>query len=330
MNLNKLTISLHFGKKENYVFLQNFLKSFLICNKYPKIQIIITETSGDKNIRRWLKSINFNKSFVNFDGSKTNIKKNKKTNAKLKLVFPKRIIKGREVPYMKCYINTAYAKDNSNNYFVFLAEDCQFFVKGDVISLLIKSLKKIGNNNNHINFCHWTKYRYDKDNNKIDNIIKIDNRLSLFKTTIIKGDIFSLTSRKIYKKIGKIRSPKSWKPNTISEKLYRGDCIRHLNEKFQQFKINRLYPSIAPIVSFDNDYHKFFKNIIIKETKKNPNFVLCKMLSEKEYSIKFKNSKKKLTTAEDIYKMNQWFSFFRTKFFFDKKLNNFFKIKKIN
>ena len=75
MNLNKLTISLHFGKKENYVFLQNFLKSFLICNKYPKIQIIITETSGDKNIRRWLKSINFNKSFVNFDGSKTNIKK---------------------------------------------------------------------------------------------------------------------------------------------------------------------------------------------------------------------------------------------------------------
>ena len=91
-----------------------------------------------------------------------------------------------------------------------------------------------------------------------------------------------------------------------------------------------MYPSIAPIVSFDNDYHKFFKNIIIKETKKNPNFVLCKMLSEKEYSIKFKNSKKKLTTAEDIYKMNQWFSFFRTKFFFDKKLNNFFKIKKIN
>ena len=51
MPLNKLTICVHFGKKENYPFLQNFLKSFLICNTYPKIELIITETGGDKEIR---------------------------------------------------------------------------------------------------------------------------------------------------------------------------------------------------------------------------------------------------------------------------------------
>ena len=162
---------------------------------------------------------------------------------------------------MKCYINTAYAIDNQNNYFVFLAEDCQFFIKGDVISLLIKSLKKIGNDNNHINFCHWTDYRYKKYNNRIEKVININKKLSLFKTSEIKGDIFSLTSRKIYKIVGRIRSPRSWIPNTLSEKLYRGDCIRHLNEKFKINNIKRLYPSIAPVVSFDNDYHEYFKNL---------------------------------------------------------------------
>ena len=47
MKFNKITISIHFGKKDNYPFLENFLKSFLICNTYPNIQITITETGGD-------------------------------------------------------------------------------------------------------------------------------------------------------------------------------------------------------------------------------------------------------------------------------------------
>ena len=320
MSLNKLTISVHFGKKSNYVFLQNFLKSFLICNTYPNIEIILTETSGDKEIRKWLKNLNLNNNFINFEGTKTSIKKNKNTKTKLKLIFPKKIIKGREIPYMRCYINTAYAIDNQNNYFVFLAEDCQFFIKGDVISLLINSLKKIGNDNNHINFCHWTDYRYKKNNNRIEKVININKKLSLFKTSEIKGDIFSLTSRKIYKIVGRIRNPRSWIPNTLSEKLYRGDCIRHLNQKFKANNIKRLYPSIAPVVSFDNDYHEYFKNIIKRETLKNPDYVLCKIISEKEYYKKFKNSKIKLTSAEKIYNMNNWYKLFKTKLFFDNKL----------
>ena len=73
----KLTISIHFGKKDNYPFLENFLKSFLICNTYPNIRIIITETGGSSEVRNWLKKIDFKKDFINFDGVKTNIKKKK-------------------------------------------------------------------------------------------------------------------------------------------------------------------------------------------------------------------------------------------------------------
>ena len=324
MIYNKLTISVHFGKKSNYVFLQNFLKSFLICNTYPNIDIIITETSGDEEIRNWLRELNFNKEFVNFEGTKTSIKKNKKTNSRLKLKFPKNIIKGREVPYMNCFINTAYATDNLKNYFVFLAEDCQFFIKGNIISLLINSLKKIGNKKNHINFCHWTEYRYKKNNNRIKKIININKKISLFQTTEIKGDIFSLTSRSVYKTIGKIRNPKSWTPNTLSEKLYRGDCIRHLNQKFKKNNINRLYPSIAPVVSFDNDYHEYFKKIIKKETSKNPNYILCKILTDKEYYRKFKKSKTILTSANKIYNMNSWYNLFKMKYLFKNKIKRIF------
>ena len=60
MIYRKLTICIHFGKKDNYPFLENLLKSFLVCNLYPNIEIIIAETGGDKEIRNWLKKIDFN------------------------------------------------------------------------------------------------------------------------------------------------------------------------------------------------------------------------------------------------------------------------------
>ena len=209
MSLSKLTICLHFGKKENYPFLENFLKSFLICNTYPKIDLIITETGGDLEIRKWLKKINFNKNFINFDGSVTNIKKNKKTNSKLKLIFHKRIHKGKFwVPYMKSFIDAAYAKDSLKNYFVFFVEDCQFFIKGDITSIIINAMEKIGNEKMHVGFCIWTKYRYDKSSNKIKEIIKINKNFLLFKTEETKVYILSNISRKIIKKTGKIRMPK--------------------------------------------------------------------------------------------------------------------------
>ena len=70
--------------------MQNFLKSFLICNTYPNIEIILTETSGDKEIRKWLKNLNLNNNFINFEGTKTSIKKIKTQKLNLNLYFQKK------------------------------------------------------------------------------------------------------------------------------------------------------------------------------------------------------------------------------------------------
>lgn len=312
MKFNKITISIHFGKKGNYPFLENFLKSFLICNTYPNIQITITETGGDLQIRNWLKKIDFSKNFINFDGVKTNIKKKKNTKPILKLKFHKKIHKGNFwVPYMRSFNDTAYEKDNLNNYFVFFAEDFQFFVKGNLIFKTIKSLNKIGVCNNHIGLSLWTSYRYKKFSNRIKKIIKISKNFSLFETAEIKGDIFSIMSRKLLKKTGRTVNPKN-------ENKYRHRVINDLNKRFIKHNVKRFYPSIAPIVTLDNDYHDYFREKIKKETKKNPDFVLCKILSEKEYYNKFKSNKLKLVTAEDIYKINSWGNFLKSRFMIKK------------
>ena len=323
MRFKKLTICLHFGKSDNYPFLQNFLKSFLICNAYPNIELIITETGGDIKIRNWLKKINFNKNFVNFDGSLTNIKKKIKTYPKLKLVFHKKIHKGKFwVPYMKSFIDAAYAKDSLDNFFVFFVEDCQFFIKGDTISSFINTLRKIGEDKNHISFCIWTKYRYEKPNNKIKKTLKINKNFSLFLTEEVKGDIFSIISRKILKKIGRIRTQRD------GEK-YRHDSIVHFCDKFIEHDIKRYYPSIAPIVTLENDYHDYFRKIIIEETKKNPDYILCKILTKKKYNNIFTKSDLKIVTADEIYKLNSWGKFLKSKFFFKKKFNRYLKTNNI-
>lgn len=312
MKFKKITISIHFGKKDNYPFLENFLKSFLICNTYPNIQIIITETGGDLQIRNWLKKIDFSKNFINFDGVKTNIKRNKNTKPILKLVFHKKIHKGSFwVPYMKSFNDTAYEKDNTNNFFVFFVEDCQFFIKGNLILKIIKSLSKIGVLNNHIGLSIWTSYRYKKFNNRVKKIIKINKNLSLFETAEIKGDIFSVMSRKLLKKTGRIVTQKD------GEK-YRQQAINDLTKRFIKHNVKRFYPSIAPIVTLDNDYHDFFREKIISETKKNPDYVLLKIISEKEYYKKFNFSVSKLVTAEDIYNINLWGKFLKSRFFIKK------------
>ena len=78
-------------EKRKLCFLQNFLKSFLICNTYSNIDLCVFETSGDKDIRKWLKKINLNNYFINFEGSVTQIKK-KNTNPKLLLFFKKKYL----------------------------------------------------------------------------------------------------------------------------------------------------------------------------------------------------------------------------------------------
>lgn len=320
MSKEKLTICIHFGKKTNYPFLQNFLKSFLICNTFPNIELKIYETSGDKEIRNWLKKINLNNFFINFEGSITKIKKNINTKPKLKLIFSKKIFKGNFwVPYMESFINESYRK--KGGFFIFLAEDCQYFLKGDIVQNLVEILKKLEPKENHLSVCVWGKYRYNKDNNKVNKVIKINNYLSLFQTVEPKADILlNLVSRKLFHFVGKINKPK----NTIKS---RHSVILDLTKKFKKNNIKRYYSSIAPIMILENDYHEYFINKIKSETKRNPNFVLCKILTKKEFLLKFKNSTSKLISVENLYKLNRWYYFLKNSFLLKKSLNYISKIK---
>ena len=87
-----------FSKKGKLSFFENLLKSFLVCNLYPNIEIIIVETAVIK-IRNWLKKIDFNKKFINFNGIITNIKN--KTNP-IKTSSSKKIYKGKwkDIPWV--------------------------------------------------------------------------------------------------------------------------------------------------------------------------------------------------------------------------------------
>ena len=86
---------------------------------------------------------------------------------------------------MKSFSDTVYEKDNLDNYFVFFVEDCQFFIKGNIISKMIKSLNRIGLKNNHISLCIWSSYRFNKFNNRIKNK-KINKKFSFFKLLKLK------------------------------------------------------------------------------------------------------------------------------------------------
>ena len=56
----KLSIAVHSGVFEYWPQLQNLLKSFVACNEYPNVEIILVESGGNKKIRDWFEEINFN------------------------------------------------------------------------------------------------------------------------------------------------------------------------------------------------------------------------------------------------------------------------------
>ena len=65
------------------------------------------------------------------------------------------------------------------------------------------------------------------------------------------------------------------------------------------------------------------REIIIKETKKNPNYVLCKILSRKQFNDIFNKSTTKIVTAENIYNLNKWSKIIKPMYDLKKNLKKF-------
>ena len=84
--------------------------------------------------------------------------------------------------------------------------------------------KKLEMKTTTLAFVYGLNIDIKKFSNRISEIIKINKNFSLFQTKETKGDIFSIISRKILKKIGKISMQRN-------PEKYRHDCIIHLTKK---------------------------------------------------------------------------------------------------
>ena len=52
-----VTIAIHTGLKKWIHLLENSIKSFLLCNTYPNIELMLVETGQNEDVRAWLERL---------------------------------------------------------------------------------------------------------------------------------------------------------------------------------------------------------------------------------------------------------------------------------
>ena len=48
-----VTIALHTGIERNTPLVENFIKSFLTCNRYPNVELMLIESGNSVAVREW-------------------------------------------------------------------------------------------------------------------------------------------------------------------------------------------------------------------------------------------------------------------------------------
>ena len=268
-----ISIAIHTGSIKYIFFLQNLIKSIIVCNPFKRIELILIETGGVKEIRDWMNKIDFKKNFINFDGTLTDIKvaKNYKINKKLLFLnFPKK------TPWFYCYMKGVKKASEiaKGTFFLCFSEDYQFFLKGNSLLEYIKTIKSLGRKNTILSPYYFTKYRISKQNNKIDLNSKFIGRMKFKKFKEKKGDIFGFMSNKISKNI------KNFPNSTIKDPHA---TINKFNKFVNKKKINRYYPFVSPCIHFANKDREFLSNLIKRKTKINKNYLLYKVLDYKDF-----------------------------------------------
>ena len=297
--MNELvTLAIHIGKKQNYPMMENLLKSILICNTYPELEIILIDSSGDNKVREWFSKIDFDSNFINFDLSKTNILKNKKVNIKKEIFFFNENHIYDKRSYTRCFnkaITIARGK-----YFVYLTEDMQFIISGDMFSDYIETLKTMGENKTIINLCTQQEYKYGKNNNRFGKPILLKkNNFVIFKPEEKKGDFFSFSSKELHNSVGILPEDSDEEPLAV---------LTEYKRKCEELNIQRYYPGIFIGVWFFNKHHNFLNNRIKIETSKNADFLLLKTSTKNELYNKFqKLLKTRPTSTEDLMMLNNWY-----------------------
>lgn len=282
-----VTICLHTGKLQNYPLVENFIKSFLVCNFYENIEFMLIESSGNEKLRDWFKSLDFEDYFVNFSGVKSNIKKRENISILKTLGFYD--FPGTDI-WFECYTKSIQKaiNDASGKYFCFFAEDNQFTIKGNIIDDYIKILES-HNFKSFVHFFGQQKYKLFKENNYFDKTPKIVDGIRYFKPRH-KWDFWSLTLKENYNIIGPLEESTVEKPhNTIQEYSQRTE-----NKGFV-----RVYPHIPHGIWFHNNDNDQIISKIIKN-KNDPNYIHFNIIEKCQAKKLFKDISLPVSTDEYI------------------------------
>jgi hypothetical protein len=263
-----VTLALHFGKIDYLPLAENFLKSLLMCVTYTNIELMLVETGENRTVRKWFEDLDFSTNFITHAGIKTDIVCNPGCNIQKSLVFldPE----PQDEWYMSFSKGIAEAiKQARGEYFVILAEDNQFNVKGPIIQSYIDVLELKENEKSFVHFMTQHQYKYHKNNNRHKGPFE-NNGFKYFQVEKTKECTkwcpFGLTKLKNYDLLGGFPIPKLNEPSNIPQIT--------LSQKAHSLKMSRLYPLVSHGVWFhNNDRRKFVENILEK-SRVNPNYVL--------------------------------------------------------
>lgn len=282
-----VTICMHTGKLENYPLVENFLKSFLICNFYENIELMLIESSGNERLRNWFTNLNFDDYFVNFKGSKSNIKKRKEVSITKNVKF---YDYSPDVLWFQCYTKSIQkAIDSaSGKYFSFFAEDNQFTVAGNIIEDYIEILEKEGSDNSSIHFFANQGYKLAKKSNAIDPTPLVLNDSAIyFKAKQQKWDFWSLTKKTNFNKIGRLVESTKESPHIT---------IDNYSERSKLLGYQRFYPLLPHGVWFYNVHREEICKQIINKTNNNPDCFAFNIKLKKDW-LSMIDIKRPLTPA---------------------------------
>jgi hypothetical protein len=297
-----VTILIHTGKKEYHPLLENLLKSFLICNQYPNIELLFVESAGDEEIRDWLNLLDFDSKFINFDGTKTNVIKQDDVEIKKSVLFTD-FVEDKSVKDWDV-INQAVLKSidlgikkSRGKYVACLLEDNQFILKGDMISDYLKVLKHFGEDNTIVHFFAQQNYKYFKPNNAFKEPIEIDDGITVYKPIEMKFCPWSLFNKSMYNRAGEITIKKSDKAH---------EPISKYSEKCKELGMNRVYMAIPMGIWFYNKHREQLIENIKEKTKANPDYCMFKFYqkSDLDYNI-VKKLSRPLSVDDFLMQVNE-------------------------
>ena len=273
MNADPLvSIAIHTGKKEYYPLLENILKSFLVCNQYSNIELILIESGKNQDVRDWLTKIDFNDFFVNFDGHQTGISRDKKTSIQKTLLF---LDYPDDIPWYTCWTSSiSKARDiASGEYFICMAEDNQFVIRGNIIGDYVSLLTRLGKETHMISFTTMQLYKYAKENNRFSTIENCGG-IKYFPVFNVKWDPAYFCHEDIYTRLG---------PSALSVKEDPHRTVNYYNERATTLSLFRAYKAIPAVMWFNNSKREEYLGRLHQGSAENPDFILFKI--EKKESM---------------------------------------------